>query len=137
MSLNNKDIQTLVCLQLEKADRFLKQADLMCDLQQWDIAANRYYYACFHAVQGLFICFDLSSKRHSGMLKQFGLHFVKPGIISDSLGAFLTRMEQLREKGDYNCLFSIDEDDVETIIQPAHELIETIKEIINKTRLNA
>lgn len=46
-------------------------------------------------------------------------------------------MEQLREKGDYNCLFSIDEDDVETIIQPAHELIETIKEIINKTRLNA
>ena len=109
----------------------------MCDLQQWDIAANRYYYACFHAVQGLFICFDLSSKRHSGMLKQFGLHFVKPGIISDTLGAFLTRMEQLREKGDYNCLFSIDEDDVETIIQPAHELIETIKEIINKTRLNA
>ena len=77
MSLNNKDIQTLVCLQLEKADRFLKQADLMCDLQQWDIAANRYYYACFHAVQGLFICFDLSSNLKISVVFEFNIKNVE------------------------------------------------------------
>lgn len=27
----------------------------MVELKHWDLAANRYYYACFHAVQALFI----------------------------------------------------------------------------------
>ncbi len=63
----------------------------------------------FHAVQALFIHNGLASKTHSGMLSQFGLHFIKTGIIEDRLGGFLTRMEQLREKGDYNCVFSIGE----------------------------
>ena len=83
----------MVGLEIEKAERFLKQADMMTDLEQWDRAANRYYYACFHAVQALFIHKGLSSRRHKGMLTQFGLHFVKTGIIEDRYGAFLTRME--------------------------------------------
>lgn len=51
MGLNDEERKTIVKLEMEKADRFLKQAGMMCDLEQWDIAANRYYYACFHAVQ--------------------------------------------------------------------------------------
>lgn len=107
MGLNDEERKTIVGLELEKADRFLKQANTMCDMEQWDMAANRYYYACFHAVQALFIHNKLASRRHSGMLTQLGLHFIKPGIIEDRLGAFLTRMEQLREKGDYNCLIEV------------------------------
>ncbi|MBQ2553640.1 MAG: HEPN domain-containing protein [Prevotella sp.] len=132
MKLSNDDRKTIVKLQIEKAHRFLKQAGMVRDMQQWDLSANRYYYACFHAVQALFVHNGLSSKTHSGMLSQFGLHFIKTGIVEDRLGAFLTRMEQLREKGDYNCLFSISEEDLLTIIEPAHELISVIEELINE-----
>ena len=97
MSLNDDERKTMVGLQMEKANRFLGQAEMARDLQQWDMSANRYYYACFHAVQALFIYNGLGSKTHSGMLRQFGLHFIKTGIIEDRLGGFLTRMEQLRE----------------------------------------
>ena len=130
MSLNDKERRTMVSLELEKANRFLKQAGMMCDMEQWDIAANRYYYACFHAVQALFVHHGLSSRRHSGMLSQFGLHFIKTGIIEDRLGAFLTRMEQLREKGDYNCLFDVTKDELITFVKPAHELIDKITQLI-------
>lgn len=130
MSLNNEDRKTMVSLEMEKANRFLKQAEMVRELQQWDLAANRYYYACFHAVQALFIHYELASKRHSGMLSQFGLHFIKTGIIEDRLGGFLTRMEQLREKGDYNCIFSINEDELCTIVEPAHELVKVIAGLI-------
>jgi uncharacterized protein (UPF0332 family) len=61
MSLNDEERRTLVRLQMEKANRFLAQAEMVKDLQQWDLAANRYYYACFHAVQGLFIHHGLAS----------------------------------------------------------------------------
>ena len=131
MSLSDIDRHTMVCLQMEKANHFLQQADMMCDLQQWDIAANRYYYACFHAVQALFIQKGLASRRHSGMLTQFGQHFIKTGIGEDRLGAFLHRMEQLREKGDYNCQFTVEKDELLTFVLPAHELITVIQNLTN------
>ena len=68
------------------------------------------------------------------MLSQFGLHFIKTGIIEDRLGGFLTRMEQLREKGDYNCMFSIGEEELETIVAPAKELVKVISELIGYSR---
>lgn len=132
MSLNDDERETMVGLQMEKANRFLEQAEMVQELKQWDLAANRYYYACFHAVQALFIHNGLASKRHSGMLSQFGLHFIKTGIIEDKLGGFLTRMEQLREKGDYNCVFSVNEEELCTIIEPAHELIAVITRLIQQ-----
>lgn len=130
MSLNDEERRTMVALEIEKAHRFLNQAQMVQDMQQWDLAANRYYYACFHAVQALFIHNGLASKTHSGMLSQFGLHFIKPGIIEDRLGGFLTRMEQMREKGDYNCLISIGEEELNTIIEPARELIKVIEDLV-------
>ena len=133
MSLSDTDRKTIVGLQMEKAHHLLHQADMMCELEQWDIAANRFYYACFHAVQGLFIQNGLASRRHSGMITQFGLHFIKTGIIEDRLGAFLHRMEQLREKGDYNCQFSVEKEELLTFISSAHELVSTIEELIKQS----
>ena len=132
MGLNDEERKTMVGLEMEKAHRFLKQAGMMCELEQWDIAANRYYYACFHAVQALFIQNGLSSRRHSGMLTQLGLHFVKTGIIEDRLGAFLTRMEQLREKGDYNCLFEVTKEELLSFVEPTNELIDKISSLIQE-----
>lgn len=61
----NKD--TLISLQVEKAKRFLTQADEMVELKHWDLAANRYYYACFHAVQALFIAKSVNAHTHAGI----------------------------------------------------------------------
>lgn len=127
MKLTDEERNSLVILQLEKAKVFLKQADEMFDLKYWDIASNRYYYACFHAVQALLIQNGLSCKTHDGLIACFGLNFIKTGKISARLGSFLARMEQLRQKGDYNCIYSISEDEISTIKAPARELIETIE----------
>lgn len=49
----------------------------MFDMKYWDIASNRYYYACFHAVQALLIQNGLSCKTHDGLIACFGLNFKK------------------------------------------------------------
>jgi uncharacterized protein (UPF0332 family) len=66
----------------------------------WDLSANRYYYACYHAVQGLFIARDLpATKRHSGTVTQFSLYFVKPGAIEPSRARVLgSTVYAMREK---------------------------------------
>ncbi|WP_455663446.1 HEPN domain-containing protein [Phocaeicola sp.] len=127
MSLTNEERNTLVALQLEKAQTFLKQADEMFDMKYWDIAANRYYYACFHAVQALLLNAGFSCHSHNGIIACFGLNFVRTGKIPTHLGSFLSRMEQLRQKGDYNCLYTVSEDEVSTMREPAHELIKIIQ----------
>ena len=130
MSLSEEDRQILVRLQMEKARTFLSQADEMYRQKYWDIASNRYYYACFHAVQALLIHNGLSVRTHDGLITVFGLHFVKTGKVESRLGAFLSRMEQLREKGDYNCIYTVSEDEISTMAEPAKELIEKIEELL-------
>ena len=40
-------------------------------------------------------------------------------------------MEQLRKLADYNCVTSVNEDDVKELAQPAHELLEVIKKLLD------
>ena len=132
MSLSEEERNTVVNLQLEKARLFLQQADEMCKQQYWDIASNRYYYACYHAVQALLIKNGLNSHTHDGLITSFGLNFVKTGKVDRKLGAFLSRIEQLRKKGDYNCLYSITEDEIATMVAPAKELILRVEQLIKE-----
>ena len=124
MEKENKEI--LISLQTEKAKRFLSQADEMVELKHWDLAANRYYYACFHAVQALFIARGINAHTHAGINTQFSLHFVKTGIVDVSYGSFLARMFQLRQKADYNCAYEVSESDVQEINGLAHDFIKII-----------
>lgn len=130
MSLSEEDRKVLIQLEMEKAHTFLNQADEMYKLRYWDIASNRYYYACFHAVQALLIHNGLSVRTHDGLITAFGLHFIKTGKIESRLGAFLSRMEQLRKKGDYNCIYSVSEEEIATMVMPAQELIDKIEELL-------
>lgn len=129
MEKENKEI--LVNLQMEKAKRFLAQADEMLELHHWDLAANRYYYACFHAVQALFINTGINAHTHAGINVQFSLHFVKTKIVDISYGSFLARMFQLRQKADYNCAYEVSEKDVYEIVNLSHNFIDVILGLIS------
>ena len=98
MGLTDSERSYMVQLRMEKAFRFLDEAKKMMDMQLWDLAANRFYYSCFHAVQGLLLQNGFSAHIHEGTMALFGLHFVKTHKVDVSLGSFFSRMEQLRKK---------------------------------------
>lgn len=89
-------------------------------------------YSCFHAAQALLVHYGLSAHTHAGTLGVFGMHFVKTGKISKELGAFFSRMEQLRMKADYNCEYEVSKSDVESMLQPAHDFIKAIEKLIEE-----
>lgn len=98
----------------------------MTELKHWDMAANRYYYACFHAIQALFISKGINSHTHAGINTLFSLHFVKTGAVDARYGSFLARMFQLRQKADYNCAYEISESDIREIVGLSHQFITAI-----------
>ena len=120
----------LVDMQVERAHRFVKQADEMMDLGYSDMAVNRFYYACFHIVQALFIQREIVAHTHTGMLTQFSLHFVKTEKVSLEDGSFLARLFQLCQKADYNCAYDITKEEALSLKEPTHGFVEKIEKLI-------
>lgn len=124
------DRDLLIKLQKEKAYKILKEADDMVEQQRWDIAANRYYYACYHILQGLFISRGLSAKSHEGSLTHLGQSFILPGLVDKKFGRFFARMVQLRHKADYNSIAEVTESEVLEMAPLSREFVEQIDGII-------
>lgn len=122
----------LIDRQVEKSHHFIRQSEEMMKLGHSDLAVNRYYYACFHIVQALFLQKGITVHTHSGMIAQFSQHFVKTGIVSLEDGSLLARLFQLRQKADYNCAYDISEEEAESLNEPVHRFVEKIAEIIHK-----
>ena len=122
----------LVDMQVERAHRFINQADEMMDMGYSDMAVNRFYYACFHIVQALFIKKEIVAHTHSGMLTQFSLHFVKTKKVSLEDGSFLARLFQLRQKADYNCAYDITKEEALSLKESTHQFVEKIEILIKE-----
>lgn len=128
--MEERNRRILVQQQINKAEAFLLQADEMLSLCHWDLAVNRYYYSCFHIVQGLFIADGLSAHSHSGVVTQFSLNYVKTEKVETHYGSFLARLMQLRQKADYNCAYDISNEEAMDISPLAHNFVTEIKNLI-------
>ena len=120
------DTKLLEELQYNKANRFLQEADDMLLQHRWDLAANRYYYACYHMVQALFVTRHIITKTHSGALTEFGKNFVLTGFVDRKFSRFLAHMVQLRIKADYNSVAEVSEDEVREMAPLAHEFVNNL-----------
>ena len=96
--MNQEERHILIQHQVEKAYHFISQADEMMELGHFDLAVNRFYYACYHIVQALFLKKQIAVRTHSGIISQFSQHFVKTGIVAIEEGSLLARLFQLRQK---------------------------------------
>lgn len=120
----------LIDRQVEKAHSMMAQAEEMMSLGHTDLAVNRYYYACFHIVQALFLKKGISVRSHSGMISQFSQNFVKTGIVLLEDGSFLARLFQLRQKADYNCAYDISDEEAQSLQVPSRQFVDKISKII-------
>ena len=130
MSLKEEDRKVIVALELEKIDKTLMQLDVQIQAKLWEMAANRLYYALFHAVSALLINDSHEVGTHRGAVNKFSLFYVKTGLFSKEEGRLYSRLQQLREDGDYNCSIDIEQKEVEEKIEPTRQLIEKIKRYI-------
>ena len=112
---------------MEKAEKFLLQANCVAALALWDVVANRIYYAAFHAISALLINDHLEVRSHKGAGLMFGQKYVIPGIFTPDDGRLYAKLQDLREKSDYNLVYQSNEEEMAPLIEKAKDLIERIK----------
>ena len=126
MSMNDEDRATIVGLQIEKAQAMLRQAQLGVEHEMWDMVANRLYYAVFHAVSALLIKSGIEVGTHKGAAIRFQMHFVRTGVFTIEESHMYSRLQQLREEGDYNCYIQSSETEILPYLEPAKAFVEKI-----------
>jgi len=130
MSLTDEERTTLVELEMEKAEKTFSEIEILVNAGLWSTAANRLYYAVFHAVSALLIKDGHKVQTHQGTHIGFGLYYVKTGIFPPEYGRFYNQLQTLREQSDYNCVYDVDPEELKSKIQPAKDIIEKIGEIV-------
>jgi uncharacterized protein (UPF0332 family) len=132
MTLRKEDRNALVTLRLEKAKEALIEAKGNIELGHWRVVANRLYYTCFYAASALLIQKGITARTHSGVMNQFGLHFVENGLIGREQNKLYGKLFGLRQTGDYDDLIILQEYDVIPFVEPVEKFIEEIENIINE-----
>lgn len=130
MSLSENERHIIACRELEKSQRTFEDVLFCAQESKWETAANRLYYALFHAMAALLVSDGHHVKSHRGILAMFGEHYVRTEIFSKQDGALLSELVIMRDNADYNCFFEADKEKLAPYIEPTRQLIEKIKQYI-------
>ena len=130
MSLSENERSIIVNREIEKAEKTFDDVLFCVRANKWETAANRLYYALFHAMSALLISDGHQVKSHRGVLVLFGEHYVRTEKFSKKDGALLSDLVIMRDNADYNCFFEADEEKLKPYLEPTRLLIEKIKQYI-------
>lgn len=70
-------------------------------------AANRAYYAVFHAMRAVLAYDGIDMKHHSGIISSFRRLYIKTGIFDTKLSVIISELYDLRTGSDYDDFFVI------------------------------
>lgn len=130
MSLTTEERTLIVSMEIEKAWRIFSESDVYVQNELWSTLANRLYYAAFHAATALLIHNGLRAGTHQGVHVLLSKHFVKEGILSIEEGTTFSRLQTMRERGDYNCLIDTTKEEILPFVDKVKFFIDKIESLI-------
>lgn len=107
MIISNRE--EYVNYRFHRAEESYEEALILAKEERWNAVINRLYYACFYAVIALLIKNNISTQTHDGARTQFGLIFVKTGIIDKESGKLFSKLFDYRQNGDYGIFNKLNE----------------------------
>ena len=127
----NENRESLMTLRMEQAKKCLDSAILLVEADAYKDAANRSYYAIFHAMRSVLAldCFD--SKRHSGILSEFSRRYIKTEIFPKDFSGLIYNAFEVRNDSDYDDFYVISKEDTAAQIENAKTFLAAVEEYIN------
>lgn len=89
-------------------------------------AANRSYYAVFHAMRAVLAFDEIDMKRHSGVISEFRRRYIKTGIFETRMSEIISVLFDVRTDSDYDDFFVISKADTAAQIENAAYFVDRI-----------
>jgi uncharacterized protein (UPF0332 family) len=128
MKIQNRD--DYIQYRFQRAIESYNEALILANNNSWNAVINRLYYSCFYAVIALLLKNNIETQTHDGARIQFGLYFVKTGVVDRKFGQLFSKLFDFRQKGDYGDLFDFDQQIAQPLISQVEEFLNEIKKHI-------
>lgn len=125
MSAN--DTRALVQHRLEQADQAMRVGEMALEAGYLRDAVNRFYYAMFYAVLALLATRKMETSKHHGAIALFDKEFVKTGVFSKELSAWLHGAFEQRMEVDYKTLTALTTDEVRVLFRQTEDFVRSVK----------
>lgn len=105
--------------ELKVAEERLESANILFRSKKWSDAVSRAYYSMYHAAKALLRIYGKDPKTHEGLITEFGLTFIKTGLLDKKYGIMLRKAQEAGESSDYKIFVVFGEDEVGTMMNNA------------------
>ena len=120
-------LKDLSIARMEHSKDCLRESRLLLDNGEYRGAANRAYYAAFHALRAVLALDDFDSKKHSGVIAKFRELYIKTGLFTPEMSDAIGSLFRIRSASDYDDFYIVSKADVEAQYQRAKTLVEEIE----------
>lgn len=114
----------------ENAQECLQAARGLVASGSYKSAANRSYYAVFHAMRAVLAFDGVDMKHHSGIISEFRKRYIKTNIFETRLSEIISVLFDVRTDSDYDDFFVISRKETLEQIQNAAYFLDAIETYI-------
>lgn len=123
-------IRALSQARFDHATECLDAATKLLETGNYKSAANRSYYAVFHAMRAVLAYDQIDMKHHSGIISEFRRLYIKSGVFETRLSDIISILFNIRTDSDYDDLFVISKEEVLEQTQNAKYFLTKIEKFL-------
>ena len=112
---------------LDKAERYIRSAQILAEDGDLDSAASRLYYAMFYVAETLLEARNLTFNSHHAVIAAFGQHFVKTREFDQRFHQALLSAFSQRQLGDYAAYSGLSREDIDDLLSNAADFLEAAR----------
>ena len=127
-----EDELALMRHRLNNAKELLNTARVLLDLNDYKSVANRSYYAIFNAMRACLAAMGKDYKKHSGVISDFRMNFIKNGKLNIDLSDIITALFYVRTQSDYFDYYIISKDEVTKQLHNAEYFVRQVEEFLTR-----
>lgn len=127
----DKTVEDLARYRMDQAKQCIKSARVLVEIEDYKGAANRSYYAVFHAMRSILALEMKDFSKHSGVSAYFRKEYIKTGIFEVELSDIISEAFEIRSDSDYDDYYMISKIDVLEQIENAVKFYNAIESYLN------
>ncbi len=117
---------------IEQARQCIKSAKALVEIDDYKGAANRSYYAVFHAMRSVLALEGKDFSKHSGVSAYFRKEYIKTGIFDVELSGIISMAFEIRSNSDYDDFYVISLEEVSEQIENAIKFCDAVESYLGK-----
>ena len=130
--MEHEERKSLSQVRYDHALECLDAAKSLLENGNYKSAANRSYYAIFHAMRAVLALNEIDMRHHSGIISEFRKLYIKTGVFETRLSQIISVLFDTRTESDYDDFFVISKAEVVEQTENAEYFLQVIKAYLDQ-----